>query len=709
MVSPISPHKGPIDGSPLKARLVSQPNPSLIRRVLLSSHDEPPSPPFFSGIAKLCEEAVPFHLKSQFIDKIKTILDNDVELGLLLYYLDRDGPSAPLYCDSYLEYRFEEMLREISSTQDKFHEIADKDFKLTVPSPTHHYIYSALVRMIYTPAGRFNPCGGQAVKALLQRGIGGHLGLEYCDSFLAFTDHLKQKSDLFEKLIDQLGSTQIEPSMADFVRLEWKELPDSDLVRTRLVWSVLMTLALPCGQKIKHPVCFAVAATAVALDNSPENVLIFLTDVLNKGHSLTFPIAPQASKHLENIALLDTPIDPEKMSKIDVLAYIFQITGKMLPPPKFRLTPFSAPLEESFDGKMLEWTKRLVSSFNYSPLMQVLISSVTCDHLNSPSADSQKNIILTHIAEAIGLTFDSLVPYFFLEILPPNTSRLVFYKIGELKEIGSIHTLKECLTELFPEQIREISSLAFIDKMQQIVETLFKDENDPPPINKEGFVFRDPGGWADKCLRDCFSIYTNPITLKGSAQDLFLKLNDQITDKSENSFLLNYPGHVCVLKKNLNSLFGQPKQKIEEEIENLMITPSQTNCRCPLKLTQKDLSDLLDDFQICLTKANQIIPPSKPMFAYQIAAYLQNELRKKGFFRVSTFDLYKQICIKSKQPMSIPFADLNWMNGSDATMPSHDLLALSYDQGRFYFEILNPEFPPKPFEDHIKSLTLYKA
>lgn len=237
------------------------------------------------------------------------------ELGLLLFYLDRDGAIHKI--NSFIDYRAGEIKKEVLGyIQAHSAAQANKD----IPSGKTHYLMRAFAHMLFvrdplTKGQSYNRGALFAVKQLLLQPsaeISQFLQPEHREHILIVAEQLLNHASM-----DNFFSKKLipHPDLQDAIRLDLKLKPGEPVSSIHAYYACIMTLFSDIRQG-ESPNCYAVGALIYATENHTYKVLSHLVKWLIEGHfsvdGTTFPIRPLMEKRLVTRYDLDRALESSK-------------------------------------------------------------------------------------------------------------------------------------------------------------------------------------------------------------------------------------------------------------------------------------------------------------------------------------------------------------------------------------------------------------
>lgn len=256
------------------------------------------------------------------------------ELGLLLFYLDKNGeiPKA----DSLLEYRASE-LKEKTEGYINSHQVAGAS--RDIPSGKIHYLMRAFVHMLFVQAPStqtqlFNRGGLIVIKQLLMNpcfGIAKFLQPEHREHILIVVDQMIYHSameNLFKKKL------VVHSELQDVVRFNLKLKPKEEISSIHAFYDCMMTLFADIRQNTS-PNCYAISGLIYAIENHTYKVLCQLMEWLTKGHvsfhATNIPIQPLIEKRLVASKDLQQNLESSaalSLAPLDNLAHLLALDVK---------------------------------------------------------------------------------------------------------------------------------------------------------------------------------------------------------------------------------------------------------------------------------------------------------------------------------------------------------------------------------------------
>jgi hypothetical protein len=318
------------------------------------------------------------------------------ELGLILFYLDRD--KALPEQDSLTAFRAKQMEGEIE-TYLSIHGSACKN--PLVPSGKTTYILRALAHMIITKEQRYNRGGLIAIKVLLMNPhykISNYLQSEHRHHILAVVEQIL-RSTKFDILLQKRVS--IHPSLQNYIRLDMKLGPDEPIIPAHIIWDCLMALMVDIRQ-LDAPNCYAISALIYATENNPYKILSQTLEWLERGYvtigkNNTIPIFPILERRLEGHRNAQTfTMDSQKALSLAPLRHIAStlqleqaITASKQEIPL--TSTLEKLLEENGSAKYLPYAAKLFEAYTYNTLIDMNLALSELTYMNASDASSTES------------------------------------------------------------------------------------------------------------------------------------------------------------------------------------------------------------------------------------------------------------------------------------------------------------------------------
>lgn len=328
--------------------------------------------------------------------KVKAILrmpnyeQTIAELGLVLFYLDRDrGDVFPME-ESLVLFRASEMTREVESYIASHEESGASPM---IPSGKTHYLMRCFAHMVITNDQVFNYGGAMAIVALLTKSecqVVKYLQPEHLHHILAVVSQILRQPQIKAQLLSPI---QVHQELQDVIRIDLKLAPNSIIEPVHAMWDCLMALFSDVRQG-EAPNCYAVSAFIYATENSTSKVLAAMLDHLEKGYiashlGATVPIARLVENRLQHSRVLDFKLarsDAMKLAPFEHLSSTLNLDvhdegvheGAM--PLKDILENL---LVENGEGTQLAYASRLYSAYGLNIFVHSELAILEFLYLNS--------------------------------------------------------------------------------------------------------------------------------------------------------------------------------------------------------------------------------------------------------------------------------------------------------------------------------------
>lgn len=615
--------------------------------------------------------------KQAIREKVKTSLSLHVfslkmaELGLVLFYLDRDGQLPN--CQSLLEHRNQQMETQV---QELVREVKEVCKDPGVASGKTHYLMRAFARMAMTSDQFLNIGGLTAIKALLISSgytVSRHLQPEHRDHILVIVNQLITHSGihkLFQRKIN------IYPDLANAVRLDLKFSPSDRIESNHVFYDCLMALFVDIRQ-VDGPNCYAIAALAYATENHPFIVLSKMLEYLESGHlnigTTQIPIAPLLNHRITDTREVSVLLQTNKaISSLSTLCHLFDRLS--ITPQNEKVPSHSQSVKDLLakilhaenKSDVLPYAEKLFFTYKYNAIAYMLLAALEFTYLNSPpsrlesdrlptfSSLEMKDFFISESITSMGIIAkreDPISVKLFSVILEKLRANLWFENINEkpiLDEKKSQITLQidlilekkgldvESLVEVYSQSTRLFhfngNEYLLIKTLSQL-QSIFQDVLKELEAIKENIPFcSEIQSLQKSCqsqeFRDKLStLMTNQINDRLPEQSS--KLAAKYFERADLCVFLQQGGKGDVV---LHEAFG-----IELRQETI------TDCRSPYDLLEKLLKKLTTLDPKVLKSAPKILIRSPGLHIWTLAPHcwetlLKNQNDFKGFMQKELFD-----------------------------------------------------------------------
>jgi hypothetical protein len=313
------------------------------------------------------------------------------ELGMILFYLERDGhlPQEK----SLISFRALELEKEVSAYL-RIH--ARNGGNRFIPSGKTHHLLHAFAYMIFTPCQIYNKGGLYALLRLLTQA-------KYGTAQYFQFEHLEHIRGIAEQMItnpafDYLFKKKItvHPDLQEIIRLDLKLRPDAPIQSRDVFHACMIAFFFDMRQADESLNCYAIGSMIYAFENYTYKAFEKLIKWLEQGHfvlsdSMTLPISPLLERRLNwevemEITFLEASkalaLAPfKKISEVLSLREVF-ICNETLPLKEI-LSRYLIVNKASY---LQEYAGKLFGAFKYNCLILMQLAIIEFCELNSNSS-----------------------------------------------------------------------------------------------------------------------------------------------------------------------------------------------------------------------------------------------------------------------------------------------------------------------------------
>jgi hypothetical protein len=260
---------------------------------------------------------LPLEDQKRFIEELQDLIKNDTDERTLSLIL---GTAAFLFSR---DKKFSGKL--ITLPQDRLEEVrkhihqlfAHRDFHgHQLPTGASFYLRLTFSRTLILPTSRFNPLGVFSLEHLFT-----HLKLEeigfpteHLQNLFSLIEHLSVPKSPLNHQLKRVRLFKLSPNLYTWIRLTLKLKHEDEIEPLHGFWAVTTLLFSYLRQEKGHPLCYAIAAAKIAIEENPAAIIERFLNIFETG-SLFLPTEVKFDPEIFCPFLL---LNPQKIREIKV-------------------------------------------------------------------------------------------------------------------------------------------------------------------------------------------------------------------------------------------------------------------------------------------------------------------------------------------------------------------------------------------------------